>query len=352
MFNYFKGLLASFDIKFPYYSRAMVPFFASLVPIQDPIKAFAFINLVFTIMGVGIIYQLWRKLNIPLYLILIGLFWLLFHWTGLIRLNIADPITVDVPTYFIQGLFILIVLYNRYYWLLLIGPLTILQRESILVLLLLLLIFAFFHNYYWKERKPIPMLPVILAIALSILTKYFYTLEYPPVDEAKSSVRLVLFYIREVVFDPFKIIRWIIAILVAYGMFLVIALTKIKKNFFADPFFNFLTLQSFCYLLLGIIAGGDSTRIVFLGFPFIMTWIFLVLKDQSWMMLSIALLLSLHVMRLLETIPDPGVNFNQFKEWYPEFAPPAIIGGWAIYFTCCSLLFFVINKIIVAKGKV
>jgi len=329
----------------------MVPLLASYVPVHDPIKAFGWINLIFSLLAVGIIYHLWRRLNLPLYLILIGFFWLLFHWTGLIRLNIADPITVDVPTYFIQTLFILIVLSNRYYWLSILGPIAVLQRESILVLFFILLIFALIHNYHWKENKRIPLIPIILAIALSILAKYLYTIAFPSMDEAKSSVRLVLFYIREVLLDPFKIIRWVVAILVAYGMFLVVALSEVKKRVFKDPFFCFLTLQSVCYLILGIIAGGDSTRIVFLGFPFVMTWIFLVLKNHSWKKALMAMLLSLYIMRLPDMIPDPGLWFNEFKDWYPEFASPGIIGVWVVYFTCCCFIYFSINKKFDLDGK-
>jgi hypothetical protein len=350
MYKYFKGEVAVYSAAFPYYSRAIVPFLAAILPSNDIYLNFQLLNLIFSIAGILSIYYLWKTLEIPFYLIAIGIFWLLFHWTGLIRLNAFDPLTVDVPTYLIQSLLLFIILRKRYHWLYLLGPLAVLQRESILILLLILLVYAYINNYILKSDEKMPLLVVTLALLLAILTKYLFTLKYPAIDiTEKSSVRLVLFYIKEVLFDPFKIIRWIVGIFMAFGAFLILPIINFKKDKLNSSFGWILISMSSVYLLLGIIAGGDSTRIVFLGFPFVMTWVVIQLKDVSWKLNVITLLLSIFLMRLFSSIPDPGKDFSSFAQWYPEFAEPQVVIVWGVYLLCCIAILFVINKSVSVK---
>lgn len=350
MFDFFEGKLLWKRAAFPYYSRIFVPFLASLLPGDDVLLSFQIINLLFSVASVIAIYLLWKKLGIPLYLILIGLFWLLFHWTGIIRLNALDAITVDVPTYLIQTLFIFIVLKRKFNFLYLLGPVAVLQRESIIVLLLVLLIFAFIHNCIFKEEERIPVVTILLVLLLTIFIKYLYTSVFPPVDPGKSSVRLVLFYIKEVWYDPFKVVRWVVGIFMAFGAFFLLALQKAEyKKTWTSPFMLFLSLMTLTYFALGIIAGGDSTRIVFLGFPFIMTWILLQLKPVSWILTGIALLMSTILMKLVGIIPDPGKDFYAFAQWYPEFAEPERVWIWGSYGAGCFLILFITNKFLRTK---
>lgn len=349
MYHYFEGNAAEYNILFPYYSRAMVPWLASLFPWSDPLLSFQLVNLLFTLAGVAAIYLLWRRLEIPGYLMGIGMFWLLLHWTGIVRLNAMDPVTTDVPTYFFQALFVLLVIDRRFGWLMVLGPAAVLQRESILVLLMVLFVFAVVQNYLKNDEEKYPLKIIVSALALTIAVKYLFTLTLPPADADKSSLRLVLFYIKEVWMDPFKIIRWVTGIFMAYGALLMLGLMKVNRILLKQPAFLFLTVLSAVYLMLGIIAGGDSTRIVFLGFPFIMTWTLIALKDSAPVITGVALLLSAILMKLFSTIPDPGENFLSFAEWYPEFAPPAMVLVWGGYMVFCIVILYLTNRFIKVK---
>lgn len=351
MYHYFKGNLSHYQEAFPYYSRIVVPVLASLIPWKDALLSFQLINLIFSILSVITIYYLWKKLEIPAYLIFIGLFWFLFHWTGLIRLNAFDPYTVDVPTYFFQALFIWIFLTRKFRLLWILGPVAILQRESITVLLIVLLIFSFVHNKIQQKEENIPLSTIIIALVLSIAVKYLFTLKFPPVDTDKSSVRLVLFYIREILIDPLKIVRWMVGIFMAYGALLLLALQNVRKNYFSSSFMNFIAIMSLTYILLALIAGVDNTRIAFLGFPFVMTWILFVLKEVSWKLISIALLCSGILMKLASSIPDQGKDFSAFASWYPEFAEIGVVAGWGIYGIFCFLFLFGANRFINLSEK-
>jgi hypothetical protein len=337
MYNYFEGINSEYIAKFPYYSRALVPFLASFFFENDPYSGFQFINLLFSILAVISLFFVWEKLQLPWYLSALGFFWLLFHWTGLIRLNAFDPITIDVPIYLVHALLILIFLSRKFNWLYILGPLAVIQKESIIVLLMVLLVYSYLYNRLYKEDK-LPLLTIAIALGLSVLTKFIFTLVFPPSEPGYSSIRLVLFYIREVLIDPFRLVRWITGVLTAYGAILMVSLFKIRRENIEDRNLSFLTIMSAISILLSILGGQDSTRIAFLGFPFVMTWILLLVRECDWRMIGAALFFSLPLMRIFEKIPDPGKDFSTFALWYPEFAPASLVTGLAGYFALVLLI--------------
>ena len=107
IFNYFEDNAEEYNVKYPFHSRILVPYLATLLS-GSLTDNFQILNLLFSLISVVIIFLIWKKLNIPITLISIGMFWLIFHWTGMIRLNAFDPITVDVPLYLFHGLLLLI----------------------------------------------------------------------------------------------------------------------------------------------------------------------------------------------------------------------------------------------------
>jgi hypothetical protein len=342
MYNYFAGNISSYEVGFPYYSRIFVPLLASLLPLNDAIQNFMLVNMIFSIASVSAIYFLWKKLDIPLYLNLIGLFWLLFHWTGLIRLNMLDPLTVDVPTYFIQTLFILIFINKKFKWLWLLAPVAVFQKESVNALIIILLVYSFFHNKMYEEK--IPWMDILIALILSIGVKFFFTVFYPPMEATdKNAFSTVLINTFAIIQDPFKIIRWIVAAFTAFGGMLLLSLINVRR-YIPGATMNFLSLMSLTYLALGIIAGGDMTRIIFLGFPFIMTWILIMLKEESLINIAVAFMLSISLIRISGVIPDPGKDFNIFASWYPEYSDMSVVAGWGLYMIFCFLVLYYLNK--------
>ncbi|MBX9850543.1 MAG: hypothetical protein K2X86_02165 [Cytophagaceae bacterium] len=341
MYYYFNGQTSEYKVIFPCNARVFVPMFASLLPVDNALDAFFIFNLIFSIAAVISIYLLWEKLKIPFYLIMIGLIWLCFHWTGLIRLNIFDPATVDVPLYLIQALFIFIFVSRNFKWLWLLCPVAVLQKESIIALLVVFLLFALINNKYTDSGK-IPVFPLLLSLILCVGIKYMANLWFPSVDSGKSSVITVLYYIKQTLLNPFRLIRWLVAISMAFGPFIYLGILNYRRRHLSDQLLNFLTIMSLTYLLFGIVAGEDMTRIVFLGFPFIMTWILIMIRDIRREMVAAALLISLLPMRIFSQIPDPGQDFPTFASWYPEFAEVKLVCIWFIlYIVSFSLLLLI-----------
>ncbi|MES2732071.1 MAG: hypothetical protein V4714_09990 [Bacteroidota bacterium] len=105
-----------------------------------------------------------------------------------------------------------------------------------------------------------------------------------------------------------------------------------------------LLLFSLTYFGLGLLAGGDFTRIVFLGFPFIMTLILLSAKESAKKEVLLALILSIPVMRLEGTIPDIGTAQEKYYSWFPAFASVRVVLLWLLYALVVGIVQWWINK--------
>ena len=338
IYNYFDNKTDKYNVTFPFNTRVLIPYLATLIGFEKTILNFHFINFCFCIISIVMIYLLWSKLKIPITLIHIGLFWLVFHWTGIIRLNVFDPITVDLPLYTFHASLVYIIFSKKYNWLSLLTLIAITQKESFTVYIGLLFIYALIHNKFYENYFPLK--PIIAALIISIITKIVLTYFYPSSANHPGSIIAVLFYIKQIFIYPLSIIRWVIAIFIAYGVFILLSIQNLKQTIKISPELNILTILTVVSLMLGIVAGGDFTRIIFLGFPFVMTWILILLKNKSILLSLLSLFLSIPIIRLFEIIPEPIYTSNQ-HEWYPEFAKMEIVLMWGLYMIVC---YWIISK--------
>jgi hypothetical protein len=90
------------------------------------------------------------------------------------------------------------------------------------------------------------------------------------------------------------------------------------------------------------------TRIIFLGFPIIMTYIVLKLKNEHYLIACVCFLLSIPQMYFFHIIPNNILLWNPDNNWYPEFGSTAYALNWGIYFLVCfslvKVLSFFLNK--------
>lgn len=331
IYNYFaEPQQENYEVPFPFNGRVLVPWLASTLGSGDIIKDFQWINLVFTLLSVIMLFLLWRMLGFEPKWFWGGFFWLIFHWTGMVRLNAFDPITVDLPLYFFQTLFIWLLLKRRFWWLLLLGPIAVAQKESFIALLAMLCLYAFWHNHKTREGY-YRVLPLLLALGLSLATKWSINLYFPPLEEGKGAIITLLYHARETLLHPFKLVRWLLAVFVAFGPAFFVACKHYSQTNRYDNTRNLLLLFSTVYLSFGILAGGDITRIVFLGFPFIATWIMYELREMTTKKLWLVGLLSLPLMMIHTKIPNPAFQWGAWQNWYPEFAETSMLLTFAVY---------------------
>lgn len=324
IYEYFTGVQKDYQVAFPFHQRILVPTLASFVNSGDILYDFQVVNLIFTLLSVWITFLLWRQLGFELKWFVAGFIWLLFHWSGLIRLNAFDPITVDVPLYFFQALFLWLVIKRKFIHLLWLVPLATVQKESFIALMIVLLVYSWWHNR--KTQEGFYDIPLIAAsLVLGIVAKSLVNGNFLPIEEGKGALITIGYHAKEALLNPFEIIRWLAAMAMAFGPALFLTFGQYSKSFRYDNTRNLLVLFSLVYLAFGILAGGDMTRIIYLGFPFIATWIMYELKEIKTKHLLTLGLLSLPLMILYKNIPNPAFEWDAWQSWYPEFASTGFV---------------------------
>jgi len=344
VYNFFKGEKILYEVPFPVNSRILVPWLASWLPFEDPTKCFLIINFIGIILSIITIYLLWTSLGVSQEFIFTGFFWLLVHWVGIIRLNIFDPITVDVYLYLFQTLLLLVLIKKQFFWLLLLAPVATLQKESFIGLMIVSTL-AGIYLFRKSQLNARDLIILTLALILSIVTKELANYFFPPLEDRKNSLIIILFHTRETIMNPFRLVRWLIGVFTAFGPMLILAVwyKTSKKDILKGNLF--IAILSLTYLGLSLLGGGDFARLAFLGFPFIMTWIMTSLGNIRVFLFRIAFIMGLPLMKLFRNIPDPALaGWDRFYNFYPEFANPIIVLLWLGYGFLCVLVFKTIHK--------
>ena len=318
IYNYFTGTENEYAVPFPFHQRVLVPFLAAQIDSGDIIRDFQWINFFFTLLAVAVTFYLWRTLGFDLKWIWFGFIWLILHWSGLIRLNAFDPITVDIPLYSFQSLLLLILIKRKFINLLWLAPLATSQKESFIGVMIVLYIYAWWYNRKSQEGF-FNLSYLLVALILSLATQYAINQFFPSSSEGKSALITIAYHAKELFLNPFDLIRWLAAIGMAFGPAIWLAFYHYSKTYRFDNTRNLLLLFTLLTLAYGILAGGDMTRIVFLGFPFVMTWIIFELKEMSSESVVWIQVLSLPLFMLHDHIPDPAWERALWESWYPEF---------------------------------
>lgn len=308
------------QISFPFYTRPLVPLLASFVA-SNPTVGFLLVNGLFMVLGVFAIRWLWEYLEIKPSLQLVGLGWLLLHWTGIIRYNLFDYVTVDVPLYFVQALSILLFFRKRYLWFYLITPLALLQKESFLAILLVFIAAHIFEQRknWFKDGKHL-----LFSLFLGFLIQTLVLATLPEQADQRNSFLAILWHANLVYEDPTRFIRWFAAFGSAFGLIPFILLWKLKIDHWRDQRKLVLLALSLMYMAFGLLAGEDMTRILYLGFPFIMTLSLILFQSESKYFIIVTVLLSLVSLRLL-TLPIEN-------RWGVDYREMSYVYDWALYY--------------------
>ncbi|MGL1884901.1 MAG: hypothetical protein OCD76_00190 [Reichenbachiella sp.] len=328
LYDYFK-LGESYQMRHPYFLRTLIPYLSSLVPNLDIGVSFDVINFLFFILSVIVITKLWQHLNIDFVYQCIGIFWLVIHWTGIVRYNLFDNLTVDVPVYLFQAWLLLLFLKRKHYWLYLLLPLAMIQKESILSVVVILAFSSLYFDRGAQRKQAIMHLGLSLAVAILFQKIVVYLL--PEQLDSKSSIGALLWHGRWALQDPTRFIRWFAAFGSAYGVlpFLVLVLFRLQR--LTDKTYSTILVLCLMYGAFGILAGEDMTRILFLGFPFIMTLILMEMKSINPWLLALGIALSFVSLRIYP--------FAIGSDWAVDYAPLAYVYQWALYFLVATIFF-------------
>ncbi len=332
-YEYFSGQTSDFKVPPPFHQRILVPYLASLFQLGI-INDFEVINLVFTILSIWVTFLVWRKLGLEFKWLSFGFIWLIFHWSGIIRLNAFDPITVDVPIYFFHASLLYILLYRKFNYLYLLVPLAMFQKESMLGYIIILTVYAAWHNRK-AEDGYFKLQPFLISTGIAIIIKFFISDLFPPSEPGRGPLIMIAYQAKQLLLEPFELVRWIGAMSMAYGIALWLGIIQFIRTRNFDVKRNLLVMLSLISLGYALLAGGDMTRIAFLGFPFVFSFILFELQRTDFKAFYLLAILSLPFMMLQSSIPDPGFQWNAWEQWYPEFADSKLVLLTLVYTGIC-----------------
>lgn len=343
LYDFFNNSDELTPLKAPFNTRVLVPLLASFMPFDTAEQDFTAVHYLFVLLSIAALYLLWLRLNISFLAVLLGCGWLIFHWSGFIRLPISDPITIDPPLFFFQTIFLILVLGRNKLWLMI--PLAIIatiQKESFVALCAIAACLFAYESI--KSKKITKGLIFVLGglvaslVTLAVLGLYFE----PQANSYHNPIVVMGAHTLHLFREPFQLLRFSMSLFMAFGfLWLVTFFAKPKK----DRNQTTLLIFSLLYLLLGLIGGRDHTRILFNGFPFIMTLILLNLSHLKKVEIGILIMASVPFMQLFSVIPNGGADWGNYAIWFPEYAPKAVIWHWFKYTTIVCVLMVAIWRL-------
>jgi hypothetical protein len=314
-------------------SRLFTPFLASLVPVENAVTAFKVVNVIFMNLGVIALFKFWQELRIKPYLIWIAFLWLFLHQYGVIRYSNFWPTNVHVPAYLFGTLLAYVILKNRYKWLLLVCPLGTLNQESILIFTIALLgyklvVYYLSGNKHEDDKQALKLISASILITV-LATKFLKSFLYVPepgylFHELQAFINQYFGAVPE-----FWVFVVICSYFNAYGAFLVLLAQNIHSSYRNNSLYNLLILFSIINVAFGMIT--ITNKVIFMGYPFIMTLTLLSINSLPFSLVGVGLLLSLPLTKVAVDYPfgkDPAPLFQSFP-----------LGTMSMYGICLILLY-------------
>ncbi|MFN4146185.1 MAG: hypothetical protein ACK4GN_10210 [Runella sp.] len=321
-YDFFAGHAATFQVGFPFNTRVLVPWLASRMPFDDIVENFLVLNGIFMVLTIGFLVRIWQRLGISWVIQFGALLWIFFHWKGLVRMYLPDPITADVAGHFLMTLWLFqltsflpksgdsdslhLPKTINIFWLFFIAFLGVLQKESFIVL-----IFFYFVIKFNVDKKRQNWLNLSLFV-LSLVLYFLLFKIFPPLSPDWRNNPLVSVFrgLNRYISQPQLFLRLPVSWLFAYGFWIVALFEKNR--------WDYLRLMAFVWLGLSIVGGGDTVRIFYNGMPFVLTYLLTVLNHKSERETSFLLIASIPLMRVSELEPDLGKFPNQMHDWCVE----------------------------------
>lgn len=324
---------------FPYSQRVLIPWLAEFIPFSDSMSCFRVVNVVFLTTAGATMYYLWAELcRLPKWLSLAGILFFTFHWVSPVRGLNNCVYSVDAPVYLFESLMLCVVFTRKFKWLLLLAPLATLCKEQFVYVFLVFLIYSLIYNWL-KQKRLYPIYFLGFTFLMTVLVSSF-AMRFPFHGTGFGGFT-VAFFAWTRLCEPLGFVRWTIALMTAYGVLGLMAMIvpKVRQN----EHELLLSVLSVLFLIFSMLGATDMTRTAFLGFPFVMTWVLMRIKSQPWQQNVLAIVLTVPVMRLVTSIPEPANplpnnDITGAYSWVPEYAHLSIVVAWGLYFILCWIL--------------
>ncbi|MCP1384236.1 hypothetical protein [Runella salmonicolor] len=339
-YDYFKGFTVNYEVSFPFNTRILMPWLAAHLPINELVTNFVWLNGVFILATIALLTWIWLKLNIRFFWIAIALFWILFHWKGLVRMYLPDPVTADVGGYFLLTSFLALLLLEEKKlskaWLncmfILIAVLGTLQKEAFIAVLGMTVLLTRKNSDTAGITKPL-LLSFCFSLAIYCLVVFFFPAA--STDWRNNSIVSVLRGMKRYAEHPDLFLSVPVSWFLAYGTFWFAFISTPNPSpnvlFLLTSRVSLLAPHFFLWLFLSVFGGGDTARILYNAMPFVLTFLLLKLNRLPTWTGGYVLLTSLPLMRLFQLEPDLGRYPNEMPQWCVECWSMTESWGYWVY---------------------
>jgi hypothetical protein len=331
------------NVRFGIHNRMVVPYLATLVPGEDTRFQFFVVNTLFALLSLMAIFYLLDFLEIKLSYIFIALTFFSLHYVGPFRQNAIGPINVDIPVYLFEVLLVLGFLKKNYLLPILLAPVAVATKELFIAYYLMIFFVAVSCRIFLKNDQ-ISMTKAGLALIVAVVTKMILNHYFPSATPSRNSLLVIAFHLREMLQHPQHLWMWSLSIFAAFGGFIFLI---VKKNWrFQINNTNHVVIHALAFtsLLLSIIGGMDYTRLIFIGFPYIILSVFLLSKPQEhevW----VAGFISIALSRFWMLLPVISQDLSPYRWWMPESSDTIFLFGWTFTLIVCYFLFLALRKL-------
>ena len=349
IYDFFEGVTETYQVRFGIHNRLVIPILASFLPGDQPELSFFLVNSLFAILSLLAIFYLMQSFKINQTFILLSICYFSLHWVGPFRQNAIDPINVDMAVYFFEVIFLVLFIKRKYWVLLILAPIVIAIKEIFLALLVVFLVVGILWRFFFKDKSiSIPWIfgILILGISTKVVLNYFY----PSVSPGRNSLIVMAFHTREMILNPDHLLRWILSLFAAFGGFLFLIIKKPKKLSFNPENKLILHILTLSVLSLSILGGMDYTRLIFLGFPYVMISIILIGKP-GFIEFIIAFIISIILTRFWLILPDPSASMKLYNNWAPEISDWNHLLLWILTAFGSFLIFLAGRKLVAFRAS-
>jgi len=333
IYNYFKSGESAYAVRQGIHQRVAIPWLAAKFPGQDARQSFFFVNSFFAVLALPLLYFFLSYYKVAKEFILPVILYFSLHWAGPFRQNAIDPINVDMPMYIFEMLLILMAVERKYLRLIVLIPLAVAVKELALALLAVNLMYTMFMRFFMKDKTASITWAfglLLTGFATNTLINHYFP---SPVSNI-TPLHILAFHLRENILHPFNFIRWMLSLFAAVGAFLFLFSPTFRSLINQDK--KVVMLGFFCFsgLALSWLGGMDYTRLIFIGFPWIITMI-LIVGNPTRSRFYLALVVSLIITRFWMALPVIGKDLSPYNAWMPEYASVPWLIVWAFVALAC-----------------
>jgi len=327
IYEYFRGDRQWHNIRFGIHNRVTIPFLASLLPSSDASFNFFVVNSLLAILALLSIYQLLIYVKITQIQIYLVMLFFSLHYVGPFRQNAINPINVDIGVYLFETLFLILLLRKKYLLLILIAPIAVATKEVMLALYIVIFAIGLLSILLFQD-KPLNVWLLLIMLMVGLFTKWSLNELFPSSSSQRNSLLVMAFHLRELLLHPDHLWRWFLSLFAAFGAYLFLfRIRKLRRIRSSDQLI--IHSLSASVLLLSILGGMDYTRIIFLGFPYVITSLLLI-SGPGKIAFLLASLLSLILSRFWMPVTNITDDLTPYYAWMPESANVQYLLIWSV----------------------